>query len=374
MQHSRLRLIDLNYHVHRDISNPEEVLSIHAASQGYAAFLKDKIDLQFIKHANYSGELLKDNLQFTFFKGKNRFWHIPFAAHRYIKKQQPDFVLVQGLVFPLQVIILRMSLGKKSRIIVQHHGEKPFAGIKGMLQRFADRFIDAYIFTSLGNAGEWINRKIIASKNKCYEVLEASTHFEMAVKATSKALLHMNGEQNFLWVGRLHILKDPITILAAFEQFIVTAPAAQLYMVYQTTELLPEVKKMVDNNELLKKAVHLVGAVPHHALPVWFSAADFFISGSHKEGSGYALIEAMACGCIPVVTNIPSFKKITANGRAGFLFEPGNAPSLVQVLQHSSSINRQQYTAAVIEHFRKELSFKKIADDLLEVCLSVKSV
>lgn len=90
--------------------------------------------------------------------------------------------------------------------------------------------------------------------------------------------------------------------------------------------------------------------------------------------SGYALIEAMACGCIPVVTNIPSFKKITANGSAGFLFEPGNIPSLLQVLQHSSSINRLQYTAAVIEHFRKELSFKKIADDLLEVCLSVKSV
>lgn len=372
MQHSRLRLIDLNYHTHRDISNPDEVLAIHAASQGYAAFLKEEIEVQFIKHANYRGELLKDTIKFTFFKGRNRFWHIPFAAHRYIKKQQPDYILVQGLIFPLQLMALRMSIGKKSKIIVQHHGEKPFTGIKGMLQRIADRFIDAYIFTSLGNAGEWISRKIIASQTKCHEVLEASTHFEMADKTTSKALLHINGEQNFLWVGRLHILKDPITVISAFEQFVVSSPDAQLYMIYQTAELLPEIKRMIDNSVLLKKSVYLVGAVPHDTLPAWFSAADFFLSGSHKEGSGYALIEAMACGCIPVVTNIPSFKKITANGRAGFLFEPGNIASLLQVLQNCSLINRQQFAAAVTEHSRKELSFKKIADDLLQVCLSVK--
>ena len=34
-------------------------------------------------------------------------------------------------------------------------------------------------------------------------------------------------------------------------------------------------------------------------------AADIFTLGSHREGSGYALTEALACGLPPVVTDIP---------------------------------------------------------------------
>ena len=48
-------------------------------------------------------------------------------------------------------------------------------------------------------------------------------------------------------------------------------------------------------------------------MPNYYGAADVFVSGSHSEGSGYALIEAMSAGVVPVVTDIPSFRAIAGD-------------------------------------------------------------
>ena len=57
-------------------------------------------------------------------------------------------------------------------------------------------------------------------------------------------------------------------------------------------------------------------------------AADVFVLGSHREGSGYSLIEALACGLPPVVTDIPSFRSLTAAGAVGALWPCGDARAL----------------------------------------------
>ena len=49
-------------------------------------------------------------------------------------------------------------------------------------------------------------------------------------------------------------------------------------------------------------------------------AADLFVLGSHREGSGYSLIEALACGLPPIVTDIPSFRSLTGAGVVGALW------------------------------------------------------
>ena len=51
-----IKLIDLNYHTHSNISNPEEVLELQKASIGFADFIKEKLSIQLIKHLNYESE------------------------------------------------------------------------------------------------------------------------------------------------------------------------------------------------------------------------------------------------------------------------------------------------------------------------------
>ena len=156
-----IKLVDLNYHSHSKISNPEEVLEIQKASIGFVEFIKERLSIHLIKHMDFEGERNINGVRYSFFKSNNKFWYIPFKTHLFIKKQQPDIVLIQGLVFPLQLIALKFQLDKRTKIIVQHHGEKPFTGIKKMFQKIASRYVSFYLFTSVVNAQEFIKNKIM---------------------------------------------------------------------------------------------------------------------------------------------------------------------------------------------------------------------
>jgi len=177
----------------------------------------------------------------------------------------------------------------------------------------------------------------------------------------------MSGVYNFLWVGRLNKNKDPLTVLKAFKKYGLYHPNARLYMIYQDEELLEEVKNRVLQSVVLEDAVKLIGKVDHRDLPFWFSAANFFISGSLSEGSGYALLEAMACGCIPVVTAIPSFEKITEKGKYGYLFPPGDFDVLARLLENMNTVPIEKERQKIEKYFRENLSFRSIAESLGDV-------
>ena len=306
------------------------------------------------------------NFHYSFFKTRHKFYHIPFKTLQYIKNERPDVVIVQGLKFPLQTIFLHFFLNGKCKLIAQHHAEKPFNGVKAIFHKIADKFIDAYLFTAMGNAEEWFNKKIIGDTHKCYEILEGSTSFKRRDKEACRATLCIAGKDIFIWVGALTPRKDPITVLTGFEKFLKQNADAKLYMIYQEDDLRTEVKSFIDNSNSLKKSVALIGKVDHNELEQWFSASDFFLSGSRNESTGYALLESMACGCIPIVTDIPPFKKITR--QYGFLFETGNPDSLYSALTSASKAKKEKLSTEIVNYFNETLSFKKIAEDILEVC------
>jgi glycosyltransferase involved in cell wall biosynthesis len=363
-----IKLIDLTYYAHTEFTNPSQVLKHHEVSVGYAEFIKDKLDLRLVKHLNYEGQEEINGVKYIFFKSRNKFWHIPFATHRFIKKQKPDVVLSQGLIFPLQILALRFKIGKKCKIIVQHHAERPYKGIKRLFQRIADRFIDAYMFTSLGNAAEWIECKIISDSKKCFEIVEVSTDFKRQNKYECRHRLGMAGEKNFLWVGNLIARKDPVTVLKAFNKYLEKDPDARLYMIYRKGELLEKVNELIVAMPALQTAVRVIGNVAHEELSDWFTAADFFLLGSHSEGSGTALIEAMACGCIPVVTDIPPFRKITDDGKLAFLSPPGNIEAFLNSMKRTETTDKERFSEELVHYFEKELSFRAIAEKVNRLC------
>jgi len=366
-----IKLIDLNYYMHVDISEPSEVIELQKASVGFVKFINEKLNLRLVKHMNYEGERSVNGAACNFFRRRNSFFAVPFKTHQFIKKQSPDIILIQGLIFPVQIIALKVLTARKVKFIVQHHGEHPYNGIKKVFQKTADRFIHKYLFTSNANADEWIESGIISSKEKCCEVLEASTSFNQKDREKSKQQLGMAGNQNYLWVGRLNYGKDPLTVINAFENYITIHPDAKLYMIYHTNELLPEIKKKLDGNENLKNSVVLQGKVFHDDLETWYSAADFYISGSLKESTGYALLEAMACGCIPVVTNIASFNKITGNGTYGFLFETRSTNELLSAMIRAQLTNADQMRSKILQHFNQHLSFESISHQIQELATTL---
>ncbi|MGN8069843.1 glycosyltransferase family 4 protein [Mucilaginibacter sp. 22184] len=366
-----IKLVDLTYYAHRDYTHTAQVRENHAPALAFAPYLIHKIDFCFVKHAAFEEHVVMDGVPYHFFKGRNRFWSITLKTHQYIKKLKPDVVLVQGFIFPLQVIFLRLFCGKGFKIMIQHHGGLPFGGIKGWLQKIACSFADAFIFTAAGNAAIWKRKNIIKQDASVFELLEASTNFKRQDKQISKTRTQMAGETNILWVGRLNANKDPIAVLLGFMQYLKIKPEAKLYMIYQSEDMINDIMALFASSKLLANAVVLVGRVANHELPYWYSAADFYISGSHKEGSGYALLEAMACGCVPLITDIPPYQKITGNGRCGFLYPRGDANALARLLYTVNNADQKKLSDDTLIHFHQHLSFKNIADDLVGICEQV---
>lgn len=367
-----VKLIDLTYYAHLEYNHPEQVMKRQHEALGFVTFIRPPMHLEVVKHLNFEGFTQHHGVQFSFFKKTNHFWSIPFKTHRYLKKQNPDVVLVQGLVFPLQVIFLRLALGGQRKIVVQHHGERPYPGLKSVFQKLADRCIDAYIFTAAGNATPWVQSGFISSWSKIHEVLEASTDMAIQNKEEARRKLGLEGAFNFLWVGRLNANKDPLTVLKAFSEYQHINRAARLFLIYQEQDLLAAVKRIIQSQGL-EQVVNLVGKMPREDIASWYSAADYYISASHQEGSGYALLEAMACGCVPIVTDIAPFRKITGGGQYSLLFKPGDDAGLLTCLRSLAGVNQQQWSEAIRQHFTRNLSFKAIAENLSAMVVSLVS-
>ncbi len=59
---------------------------------------------------------------------------------------------------------------------------------------------------------------------------------------------------------------------------------------------------------------------------------DIFVLPSLSEAFSNALLEAMACGCCPIGSNVGGTPELIADGERGLLFEPGNAEDLAAKL------------------------------------------
>ena len=89
----------------------------------------------------------------------------------------------------------------------------------------------------------------------------------------------------------------------------------------------PHEKKLLDECKKLDKqnAVNFLGALPNDRILEILSQNDVFILTSKFEGGPVSLLEAMAQGCVPVVTDIPSgIQDLIENGVQGYKVPVGN--------------------------------------------------
>lgn len=364
-----MKYVSVSYTAVKDFDTPESWLKRIEGYMGILENLAKENPVHHINQINYEGEFYHYGVHHHFVNFRENAL-FPIRLHRLVKRLDPDVVIVQGLHHPVQVTQLRLWLNSKARIIAHHHAELPFKGIKKYAQMLADRYIDAYLFASLNIGREWVKKGNLASPEKIHEVMEVSSNFHRVDKTSAKQHTNVSGEVVFLWVGRLNKNKDPLTVIRAFLKYLEINPGARLYMIYHTGELLGEIATVL-NSDPSKDSVILIGQVPHDELLYWFNSADFFISGSHYEGSGTAVCEAMSCGCIPVVTDIFSFRTITDNGKCGLLYEPGHETALLAALIQTRSLNVPEKQLRALNQFHDRLSFPAIANEIHKIASSL---
>ena len=74
----------------------------------------------------------------------------------------------------------------------------------------------------------------------------------------------------------------------------------------------------------------------------------------------------MSCGCIPIVTDIPSFRKMTEE-KCGFLYRPGDDFELLKLLCATKDMDINAERKKVLEQFTNELSFEAITKKIGQI-------
>jgi glycosyltransferase involved in cell wall biosynthesis len=367
-----MRFVFASYVTVNEFDNPAKWLKRIEAFTGILTALAQENEVHSIQQINFTGIYQQEGVQYHFKKyPKNLLRFFPLALHRYIKKLNPEIIVIQGLHWPFQILQLRMIVGPNVKIILQHRADKPFLGYKKSLQQLADRYVDAYLFGSKNLAKNWLNAGNIKSVKKILEIPGLSSIFYPLPKESALANSNASGNPIFFWAGRLNSNKDPLTVLKAFLKFTVLNSSAMLYMSYQTEELLGEISALL-NQHPNGKRVQLIGNIPHHELLYWLNSADYLLSASHYEGGGTVLCEALSVGCIPIVTDIPSFRMLTNNGENGFLYEPGDVDGLLKLLIITETLNINEYRQAAITYFNSNLSFEAIARNMKKMVENLK--
>jgi glycosyltransferase involved in cell wall biosynthesis len=363
-----MRIVFLSFNYSSDVRSPAEWIERLKFYIGWSEYLTKEHTIIRVDQINYQGIFTHNGIQYHCIDARGKNNYLPWKLFRAVRNLKPDIVVVSSFMFPLQVIQLSFWLGRKVKIIIQHHAEKPFSGIKKYIQKLASRQADYYLFVSRETGASWVSSNNLASEDKIRELPEVSSDFYPADQISAREVTGVSGSPTFIWVGRLNQNKDPVLAVRAFLRFAEWQPHARLYMIYHTEELVEEINKLLPKNPLLSPIL-LVGKIPHKDLLHWFNSADYYLSASHYEGSGTALCEAMSCGCIPVVTNIPSFRAIIAN--YGLLYEPGNEESLVSALKQTSHLSVDDKKQDVLKRFEAELSFFTIAEKFQQILDSI---
>ena len=279
-----------------------------------------------------------------------------------VREARPDVVHVQGLNTARAIALLTRSLAGVP-VIVQDHGSQAPRGWRRLADRNAFASVAGVIFTAREQALPWIHAGRLSPDVPVFEVMEMSSGFAPGNQVEARASTGMSGNPCLLWTGRLDANKDPLTVLAAFERVAERLPDARLWCCFGDAPLLRAVSERIASSPVLRERVVLLGRRPHAELELRFRAADFFIQASHHEGSGYSVIEALACGTTPIVTDIPSFRTIV--GTAGALVPIDDVTSLATAIESWALGDRTAQRARARAQFENRLTLERIGIDLL---------
>jgi len=183
-----------------------------------------------------------------------------------------------------------------------------------------------------------IERFKLLEKNSCREKLNIET---------DKKLI--------LYVGRLSYEKCVASLISAFALIYKEDPTLSLALVGEGPELA-DLTALCKANKI-ENSVHFVGKIAHTELNAWFAAADVFCLPSKREGCPNVVLEALACGCPVVASDVGALPDLVS-GATGLLFEPEDVNDMSNKL---SEAMQKKWDRTMIHASMKDATWEQAA-------------
>lgn len=289
----------------------------------------------FIMHKHLQGEVVYKKVNWHSYKpiithkkliaGKEP----SYAMQRDVFKIRPDIIHFQTasycINYALYVLLSRL---KNIPIVGQHHGGLlPRHWWDLLTQRYAMRNNNATIFLTKDARDLYLNKHGLKEDSTRIIPVGYSKIFKKIEKDKAREITGLKGAPVILWVAFLQRRKNPMLVIDAFRDLVEEFPEARLYMI-GSGEMEAAITDMISRDADLKGRVIMKGFIPNNELPQYMSASDIYVLASDSEGFGISVVEAMACGNAPVLTDLPSFRGITDDGKCGMHFPANDKEAL----------------------------------------------
>jgi len=174
-----------------------------------------------------------------------------------------------------------------------------------------------------------------------------------------------------------HSVKEPLIVS--------TRQLGPIYNVSQLVDAIPEVLRAVpgakfviagsgsEQRKLMEAArryaisesVSFPGWLDPQRLASFLKTATVYVSTSISDSTSVSLLEAMACGAFPVVSNIAGNREWVENGTNGLLFGLADPSTLAKAI--IGALSNQEILASAVEKNREIIEKKAIWTDNMSV-------
>ena len=185
---------------------------------------------------------------------------------------------------------------------------------------------------------------------------------EIYLKAIQNQTHQRKDSYSFVYVGHLDYLKNPIEIIDFWQRKNSQNQNLKLIGRFRHTKYFNEIINKVNLSKNIKICDHKSKIITE------YFRSDIYISASRTEGFPNTVIEALCCGCICILSDIPphrEIKKLFSNYI--FLFKLGSYKSLDHTLEKVCKEIPNIPRSEVIKDSIKYFSSKNLEDRYLNI-------
>ena len=350
--------MQISFFVDRQRRSPERLLQDWYTLEDIAAAVASAGErVTVVQASNVEGSVTKRGVDFAFIASDAPtalLAQSPTFRSR-LRDLAPDVVHVHGLDFSREVLALR-ELIPNVPILLQDHADRVPRFWRRATWRRAAAVVDGVSFCARAQIAPFVMAGMFPRQVRLFEIPELTTRFGPGDAAAARAVTGLHGDPAVLWVGHLDRNKDPLAVLDGVARAVADLPGLTLWCCFGSAPLLPSIEARIAHDPALRGRVHLLGRVPHEQIEQLMRAADLFVLGSHREGGNCSLVEALATGLSPIVTDIPSSRALLGGGAVGVFWPPGDSRALADALRTAAAARGPGTRAEVRAHFESYLS------------------
>ena len=164
--------------------------------------------------------------------------------------------------------------------------------------------------------------------------------------------------ENLIFVGRFTEQKGILNLVNAMNDL-----KDKKLILVGDGDLKEKILEIIKN----KKNIEYLGVKNQEEIAVLFNETRFHVMPSEFEGLPISLLESMACGCIPITTDVGESGSVIKHGINGFLMKNNKPEDIIKALKTAERENLDAISENCIRIIKEKYDWNMLTEKFIEI-------